>query len=128
VIVLAREPLPGPGLTAAAAAWVPSDVSLSILMASSFGLLRIASSVGVSGDMGMAATGASVIPRSWSATAFLGLSAPDEGAGLPRGGVEAGRRASVVLSNGTNGGCSRLRLGEGLAKCVGGISPTAALT
>jgi hypothetical protein len=78
--------------------------------------------------MGMAATGASVIPRSWSATAFLGLSAPDEGAGLPRGGVEAGRRASVVLSNGTSGGCSRLRLGEGLAKCVGGISPTAALT
>jgi hypothetical protein len=91
-------------------------------MTSSFGFLRITSSVGVSGDMGIAASAVRVIPRSWSATAFRGLSAPDEGAGLPRGGVDAGRRARAVLSKGTGGAWSRLRFGDGCARCVG-ISP-----
>jgi hypothetical protein len=82
------------------------------------------SSVGVSGDIGMAESAVSVIPRSWSATAFRGLSAPDDGAGLPRGGVDAGRRA--VFSNGIGGGCSRLRFGDAYAIWVGGISPDGA--
>jgi hypothetical protein len=98
-----------------------SDVPLSILISSSFGFLRVTSSVGVSGDIGIAEIAVSVIPRSWSATAFRGLSAPEEGAGLPRGGVDAGRRA--VFSNGVGGGCSRLRFGDGYASWVEGISP-----
>lgn len=88
-----------------------SDSTLSTLISSSFGFLRITSSVGVSGDIGIAEVATSVIPRSWSATAFRGLSAPDEGAGLPRGGVVAGR--SAVFSNGIAGVWSRLRFGDG---------------
>jgi hypothetical protein len=77
-------------------------VLLSTLIASSFGFLRMTSSVGVRGGMGIAAKS---IPRSWSATALRGLSAPEEGAGLLRGGgVDAGRRARVVLSRGIGGG------------------------
>jgi hypothetical protein len=98
---------------------ISGPVPLSTLLASSFGFLRMTSSVGVSGDMGMAAM---VMPCSWFATAFRGLSAPDEGAGLPRGGVAAGRRAKAVLSSGIGGGWSRLRFGEGCASCIG-ISP-----
>jgi hypothetical protein len=82
------------------AASVSGPVPLSTLIASSFGFLRVASSVGVSGDMGIAAM---VMPCSWFATAFRGLSAPDEGAGLPRGGVDAGRRARVVFRRGIGG-------------------------
>lgn len=58
----------------------------------------------------MAAILVKLIPRSWSATAFLGLSLPLS-VGLPVGGVKAGRRA--VFRSGTGGGCSRLRFGEG---------------
>ena len=117
-------------LFARAVSAVPSP-STSTSMAPSFGFLRITSSVGVSGDMGMAAVAMRVIPLSWSATAFLGLSA---GAGLSRGGVAAGRMASAVLSSGICicWGCtwSRLRLGEGdgWASCIGGISPAEAFT
>ena len=88
-----------------------NDMPLSTLISSSLGFLCDTSSVGVSGDMGIAASGVSVIPRSWSATAFLGLLAPEEGGGLPRGGVDAERKA--VLSKGTGGACSRFRLGDG---------------
>jgi hypothetical protein len=84
--------------------YISDAMPLSTLMASSFGFLRITSSVGVSGDMGIAESAARFIPRSWSATAFRGLSAPDEGAGLSRGGADAGRRARAVLSRGTGGG------------------------
>jgi len=103
---------------------VVGDMALSTLMAaSSFGFLRTASSVGVSGDMGMAAMVVRAIPRSWSATAFRGLSGPDEGLwSLRCCGLEAGRRARAVLSSGAGGGWSRLRFGEGWASCVG-ISP-----
>lgn len=101
--------------------------TLSTLKASSLGLLRSTSSVGVSGDIGIAV---SVMSRSWSATAFRGLSPPGEGPGLPRAaggagidiGAGAGRSARAVLSKGIGGGWSRLRLGEGCARCVG-ISP-----
>lgn len=90
----------------------PSTSSRS--MAPSFGFLRMTSSVGVSGDMGMAAVAMRVIPLSWSATAFLGLSGPVDGAGLSRrGGVWAGRMAKAVLSSGICWGWSRLRFGEG---------------
>jgi hypothetical protein len=68
------------------------------------------SSVGESGFMDIAALLARLMLRSWSATAFLGLSLPLR-VGLPAGGVEAGRRA--VFRSGMGGGCSRLRLGEG---------------
>ena len=54
--------------------------------------------------MGIAESAVRVIPRSVSATAFRGLSAPEEGAGLPRGGVDAGRRARAVLSRGIGAG------------------------
>lgn len=86
------------------AAFISEPVPLSALIASSFGFLRITSSVGVSGDMGISESAVRVIPRSVSATAFRGLSAPDEGAGLPRGGVDAGRRARAVLSRGIGAG------------------------
>lgn len=94
---------------------------LSPLFISSLGFLRTISSVGVSGDMGIAETVVRVMPRNWSATAFLGLSDPDEGVGLPLIGDEAGRRA--VFMSGTWGGWSRLRFGEGWTadSCVGGI-------
>lgn len=100
----------------------PVRVCLSSVIGSSFGFFRTTSSVGVSGDMGIGGSAAMVMPRSWSATAFLGLSAP-VGVGLPRGGVDAVR--SVVFRCGTNGGgLSRLRLGEGYAvdSWVGGIT------
>jgi hypothetical protein len=71
-------------------------------MASSFGFLRITSSVGVSGDMGIAVREVRDIPRSWSATSFLGLFGREEGPGLRGGGVVAGR--SAVFSRGTGGG------------------------
>lgn len=79
-----------------------NDVPLSTRISSSFGFLCTPWSVGVSGDMGIAASEERVIPRSWSATALRGLSAPDAGAGLPRGGVDAGRKA--VFSSGVGGG------------------------
>lgn len=105
---------------------VLGPATLSTLMASSLGFLRRTSSVGVSGDRGIAASAVSVMSRSWSATAFRGLSPPDEGTGLPRAGIAigaaAGRRARAVLSKGMGGGWSRLRLGDGCARCVG-ISP-----
>ena len=101
---------------------VVGHTRLSTLVASSFGFLRMASSVGVSGDMGMAVMVARVMPRSWSATAFRGLSGPDEGLWSLRRGVDAGRRARAVLSSGAGGGWSRLRFGDGYASCMG-ISP-----
>ena len=97
---------------------------LSIRRSSHRGFFRTASSVGVSGDIAFAALAAMLMPRSWSATAFRGLSGAEGGGGLPRGGGVAGRRA--VFSSGTGGGWSRLRLGDGYANWVGGISPGAA--
>jgi hypothetical protein len=70
----------------------------------------------------MAEVATRVMPRNWSATSFLGLSAPEESAGLSLGGgVDAGRRA--VFSRGIGGGCSRLRFGDGWASWVRGMSP-----
>jgi hypothetical protein len=90
---------------------VSSKVPLSTRLSSSLGFFRTASSVGVSGDMGIAALAAILMPRIWSATAFRGLSGAEGGGGLPRGGGVAGCR--VVFSSGTGGGWSRLRLGDG---------------
>jgi hypothetical protein len=70
----------------------------------------------------MAEVATRVMPRNWSATSFLGLSAPEESAGLSLGGgVDAGRRA--VFSRGIGAGCSRLRFGDGWASWVRGMSP-----
>lgn len=103
-----------PGLSGFASPCVScsaSDVPLSERAMSSFGFLCATSSVGESGYMGTAVMLVRLMPRSWSATAFLlGLSLPER-VGLPLGGVEAGRRA--VLSSGTGGGWLRLRLGDG---------------
>lgn len=97
-----------------------NEVTLSTLISSNFGFFRITSSVGVSGDMGIAEIAVNVMPRSWSATAFRGLS-PPEGTELCRGDGDAGRKA--VFSSGIGGGWSRLRFGDGKASWVGGISP-----
>lgn len=69
--------------------------TLSTLKASSLGLLRSTSSVGVSGDIGIAV---SVMSRSWSATAFRGLSPPGEGPGLPRAAGGAGIDIGTLIS------------------------------
>jgi hypothetical protein len=86
------------------------EVPPSSRSASSFGFFRTISSAGVRGDMGIGRA-VILIPLSWSATAFLGLLAPEEGAGLPLGGVYALRR--LVFASGVCAGWSRLRLGDG---------------
>jgi hypothetical protein len=81
---------------------VSNHFVVSSLVPSSFGFLWIMSSVGESGDIGIADVAVRLILRSWSATAFRGLSGRGEGAGLRDSGVDAGR--NVVFSSGTGGG------------------------
>jgi hypothetical protein len=75
----------------------------------------------VRGGTGIPGFPAIVIPRNWLATAFLGLSGVGD-CGLPLGGVQVSWR--MVLSGGTSGRLSRLRLGDGLTadSCVGGMA------
>ena len=78
-----------------------SDVPLSTCISSSFGFFRTTWSLGESGLMGMAEMCVRLMPRSWSAMPFLGLSLPSS-TRRAFGGGEAGRRA--VLMCGIGGG------------------------
>lgn len=99
---------------------VSAGVCVTPSMASSLGFFRIASSVGVGGGIGCGIMGnpAMVMPCSWLATTFLGLS----GSGLAVGGVETVWR--LVFNSGTGSAFSRLRFGEGwkAESWVGGIA------